>query len=115
LILSKSSAFEPVRIFVENMQRELRKKNKKYDEEGRPRVFSYPEKVSRCLGNMIRHNKSLQYLDLENTGLSHKVIADCIPNLARAKSLLSFHFGYNPGLDRQLKNLIKKKCHIGKK
>jgi hypothetical protein len=64
---------------------------------------------------MIRHNKSLQYLDLENCGLSHKVFADVIPNLTRAKSLLSFHFGYNPGLDRQLKNLIKKKCHIAKK
>lgn len=54
-------------------------------------------------------------MDLENCGLSHKVLADCIPNLTRAKSLNVLHIGYNPGLDRQLKNLIKKKCHVQKK
>ena len=73
---------------------------------------SNAEMVGRCLGRMITHNKKLQYLDLDDTGLSHKIIVDLIPAFSKAKSLLSFHCGKNPGFDRKMMTLFMRKLKL---
>ena len=47
----------------------------------------------------------MQHLDLTNTGLSEVFLFDMLPALRRAKSLLSFHVGANPGVGN--KKLVK--------
>jgi hypothetical protein len=63
----------------------------------------------------VSKNKSLQYLDLDNSGLSHKIIVEMVPSFMRAKSLLSFHLGYNPGFERRLQILFMAKMKMFKK
>jgi hypothetical protein len=111
LILSKTSRFAAIRTYVRAKTtevNELRRAKKKAGSE------SYPELVARSLGEFIRHNTALQYLDLDSTGLSHKIVSDLIPAFERAKGLLSFHIGFNPGFDRQLRRLFNRKLKTHK-
>jgi hypothetical protein len=41
----------------------------------------HSQKVVRCLGNFMRRNRCLQYIDLDSTGLSHKVMVDLVPQM----------------------------------
>ena len=93
LLFHKASKFEPIRDYVQmRLSKQLEEANKlKYE--------NTPMRIIRCLGKFIRYNKCLQYLDMEHTGLSHKIICELIPQLKRAKSLLSMHLGCNPGID----------------
>jgi Ran GTPase-activating protein (RanGAP) involved in mRNA processing and transport len=94
LFLARNTKFKPIRDYIELYYAELRKKVRNHDAKE-----LQSEKVVRCFGNFIRKNKKLLYLDLDSTGLSHKVMVDLVPQLQRAKGLLSVHFGFNPGID----------------
>ena len=106
MLFDKKSKFKPVRDYLEKKVKEL--KGKKVANE------TLPRKISRCLGEFIRHNKCLQYLDMEHTGLSHKMLIELMPPLKRAKSLLALHIGYNPGVDEALKRVIRIKMRCKK-
>ena len=71
--------------------------------------------IARCLGKFLRHNRSLQYLDVEHTGLSQKILLLLIKHITRSKSLLSLHLGYNPGIDEQMIRLIRNKMRCKKR
>ena len=108
-MLARSSSFHAVREYVEGYYMELRKRMRNAREAG---VEGQNDRLIRCLGNFIRRNKNLQYLDLDSTGLSHRVIVDLVPQLQRAKALLSVHFGHNPGIDDQLYRLIMQRLRV---
>lgn len=58
---------------------------------------------------MIRFNNALQHIDLANTGLSEVFLFDMLPALRRAKGLLSFHVGSNPGINKKITTYWKNK------
>lgn len=51
---------------------------------------------------LIRNNQQLQHLDLANMGLSEVFLFNMLPAMRRAKSLLAFHVGSNPGITERL-------------
>ena len=64
------------------------------------------ETLSALLANrfakMVRFSTHLQHLDLTNTGLNEIFLFDILPGLRRSKSLLSFHCGVNPGINKKI-------------
>ena len=68
---------------------------------------NHPELVIASLSQIIRYNKNLMHLDLENTGLSEYVITKLVYPLRHSKSLLSFHLGQNPGITEEVTEFLK--------
>ena len=64
---------------------------------------------------MIRFNNALQHIDLTNTGLSEVFLFDMLPALRRAKGLLSFHVGANPGINKKITEYWKGKLRCVEK
>jgi len=62
---------------------------------------------------MIRYNVNLQHLNLTNTGLSEMFLFSMLPALRRAKSLLSFHMGANPGINKKIQKYYMDKLRCG--
>ena len=53
-----------------------------------------------CFSKLIRFNKQIQSIILDNTGLNSQVIAGLVPALRHAKSLLCLHLTSNPGINQ---------------
>ena len=70
LFLSKNCKFEPIRQYVKEkaMQVSVLRRLK-----SKQNLETHPEKVTRCFGNLVRHNRQIQFLGLENVGFSHKI------------------------------------------
>ena len=53
-------------------------------------------------GQLIRFNKQIQTVILDNTGLNSQVMAGLVPSLRHAKSLLCLHMASNPGINDKI-------------
>ena len=51
-------------------------------------------------------------MDLDDTGLSHKIICDLLPSLQKSKALLGLHIGFNPGFDKTLRRIFMRKLKL---
>ena len=60
-------------------------------EEGIVPVSVMPRLVIEAIGRLIRHNKNIQCINLDNTGLNGEVLANLVPYIRHSKSLLCFH------------------------
>ena len=57
------------------------------------KLADMPTLIIEAIGRMIRYNKNIQCINLENTGLNSNVLAGFVPALRHSKSLLCFHLG----------------------
>ena len=62
-----------------------------------------PQLVIESFNNLIRHNRNIQGINLDSTGLTSKVLVGFVPGLRHAKSLLCFHLAQNPGVNSMVK------------
>ena len=62
-----------------------------------------------CFSKLIRFNKQIQSVILDNTGLNSQVMAGIVPALRHAKSLLCLHMTSNPGINEQIVNYYIKR------
>ena len=65
-------------------------------------TIDHPTLVSNSLGKLIRFNKRIQTIILNNTGLNSQVITNLVPFLRHAKSLICLHMASNPGTNEQV-------------
>jgi Leucine-rich repeat (LRR) protein len=111
VLLNKNSKFAPIREFIKEKAMEVsvlrRLKNKQNRE-------TYPEKVTRCFGNLVRHNRQIQFLGLENIGLSHKIITQLLEQMTKAKSLLSLNISDNPGIVKSISRNLRGRLKVKK-
>ena len=78
-------------------------------------VKDMPKLVLESIGRMIRHNKNIQCINLDNTGLNPFVLAHLVPYIRHSKSLLCFHLAQNPGISPQIKEYFAKRLAIAPK
>ena len=71
--------------------------------------MDHAQLMANRFSKMIRFNNSLQHIDLTNMGLSEVFLFDMLPALRRAKGLLSFHVGANPGVNNKIAKYWKEK------
>ena len=64
--------------------------------------MSHAEIMANRFSKLIRYNQTMQHIDLTNTGLSEVFLFQMLPALRRAKGLLSFHVGANPGVNKKI-------------
>ena len=77
-----------------------------------PWNLNHTELMADRFSKLVRHNTLLQHLDLTNTGLNEVFLFDMLPALRRAKSLLAFHIGVNPGITERITEYYHKKLRI---
>lgn len=51
-----------------------------------------------CFRQLIRYNRRIQSLQLNNCGLNSQILCGFIPALRHARSLLCLHLASNPGI-----------------
>lgn len=74
-----------------------------------------PKLVIESIGRILRCNKNIQCINLDNTGLNAFVLCHLVPYLRHAKSLLCFHLAQNPGINKVVKNYYKQRLSIAPK
>ena len=75
-------------------------KAKMFDKEDSEMTHS--EIMASRFSDLIRFNKNMQHIDLTNTGISEVFLFNMLPALRRAKGLLAFHIGANPGVNKKI-------------
>ena len=66
------------------------------------REMTHAEILANRFSHLIRFNQSMQHINLINTGLNEIFLFQMLPALRRAKGLLSFHVGANPGVNKRI-------------
>ena len=74
--------------------------------------MNHPEYVIKCLNNMIRYNKKIQTVNLNNCGLNGQVLVGLVQSLRHAKSLLCLHLASNPGISKKVENFYRERLSI---
>ena len=74
--------------------------------------MDHAELMAHRFSELIRKNQQLQHLDLANTGLSEVFLFNMLPALRRAKSLIAFHVGSNPGITERLQDYYQDKLRV---
>ena len=77
--------------------------------------MSPSELLAARFSKLIRYNTQIQHIDLTNTGLSEMFLFNVVPALRRAKSLISFHVGANPGINKAIQKFWHQKLRCGPK
>jgi hypothetical protein len=70
------------------------------------------QQTSAMLGSLIKFNKQLLHLNLEQTGLTELVLRDLGHQIRRAGSVLSIHLSGNPGLSKEVKDFLVQRIRI---
>lgn len=61
-------------------------------------ITSYSILIVYGLGELIRHNRIIQSVNLNNCGLNAKILMGLMPAIKHARSLLCLHMASNPGI-----------------
>ena len=77
--------------------------------------LDHAELMADRFSRLMRTNTQMQHLDLSNTGLSEVFIFNMLPALRRAKSLLAFHIGSNPGITKRICEYYRTKLRVADK
>ena len=67
-------------------------------------AVDHPMQFIYSFSKLIRFNKQIQSIILDNAGLNSQVIAGLVPSLRHAKSLLCLHMASNPGINDEIIN-----------
>ena len=76
------------------------------------KVKQMPKLVVESIGRLIRYNKNIQCIGLDNTGLNAFVLCHLVPYVRHAKSLLCLHMAQNPGIDPRMKSYWARRLSI---
>ena len=68
---------------------------------------NHPDLVVNSLSRLIRYNKMIQSIILNNCGLNTQVMAGIVPSIRHAKSLLCLHMASNPGINSSLEEYYR--------
>ena len=74
--------------------------------------MNHSELMADRFSKFIRFNTQLQHLDLTNVGLSEVFLFNMLPALRRAKSLVAFHVGANPGVNKKIRRIYQERLRV---